>query len=202
VKDTFSEKKSAFARFYKDTGLPPEFLVQDLTITICRTFLLKQTKKRSGYAANKDRKNLATAWHWGFDNMENWPKGVNPFLSVKKFPEERQPRYVPPEEDFWKAYDQAAEGQDKVMLLAFLHLAARRSEVFHLKWQDVDFVNNRVCLWTQKREGGHKEFDWLPMTPDLRQAFLRWREERLKQQTIDKEHIFVCLDQTAFCEDY
>lgn len=62
--------------------------------------------------------------------------------------------------------------------------------------------NNRVCLWTQKREGGHKEFDWRPMTSDLRKVFLGWREERLKQQTIDKEHIFVCLDKTAFCEDY
>jgi hypothetical protein len=29
---------------------------------------------------------------------------------------ERQPRYVPPEEDFWKVYEKA-EGQDKVMLL-------------------------------------------------------------------------------------
>jgi hypothetical protein len=36
-----------------------------------------------GYAANKDRKNLGTAWRWGLDN-KGWPKGVNPFLSVKK----------------------------------------------------------------------------------------------------------------------
>jgi integrase len=115
---------------------------------------LKQTKERSGYAANKDRKNLGTAWRWGFDNMEGWPKGVNPFLSVKKFPEERQPRYVPTEEDFWKVYDQAA-GQDQVMLLTFLHLAARRSEVFRIKWSDVDFTESKICLWTKKREGGH-----------------------------------------------
>jgi integrase len=133
--------------------------------------------------------------------MEGWPKGVNPFLSVKEFPEERQPRYVPSEKDFWKVYDQAV-GQDKVMLLAFLHLAARRSEVFHIKWSDVDFANSRICLWTQKREGGHKEFDWLPMTSDLRQALLQWCEERLKQQTEDKEHVFVCLDETSFCEKY
>ena len=201
VKDTFKEKKAAFALFFKDTGLQREFPVHDLTITICRNFLLKQTKERSGYAANKDRKNLATAWRWGFDNMDGWPKGVNPFLSIKKFLEERQPRYVPPEEDFWKVYDQAV-GQDRVMLLAFLHLAARRSEVFHIKWSDVDFAENRICLWTKKRMGGHKEFDWLPMTSDLRQALLQWSEERLKQQTADKEHVFVCLDETPFCEKY
>ena len=201
AKDTFQEKKAAFALFFKDTGLQREFPVHDLTITICRNYLLKQVKERSGYAANKERKNLATAWRWGFDNMEGWPKGVNPFLSVKKFPEERQPRYVPPEEDFWKVYDQAV-GQDKVMLLSFLHLAARRSEVFHIKWSDVDFINSRICLWTQKRIGGHKEYDWLPMTSDLRQALLQWREERLKQSTEDKEHVFVCLDETPFCVKY
>lgn len=201
AKDTFQEKKAAFARFYKDTELQREFPVHDLTITVCRNYLLKQTKERSGYAANKDRKNLGTAWRWGFDNMEGWPKGVNPFLSVKKFPEVRQPRYVPSEEDFWKVYNQAT-GQDQVMLLAFLHLAARRSEVFRIKWSDVDFKENRICLWTKKREGGHKEYDWLPMTTDLRQALLQWCEERLKQPTDDKEHVFVCLEETYFCREY
>ncbi len=198
---TFKEKKAAFAVFFRDTGLARDFLVENLSVTISRNFLLEQVKKRSGYAANKDRKNLATAWRWGSDNMEGWPKSVNPFLSVRKFPEERRPRYVPPEKDFWKVYDQA-EGQDKVMLLTFLHLAARRSEVFHMKLSDVDFVNNRVCLWTQKREGGHKEYDWLPMTSELRKALLAWSEERLKQKTDDKEHMFVCLDETPFCEKY
>lgn len=201
VSKTFKEKKAAFTMFYKDTGLQRDFPVYDLTITICRNFLLKQVKERSGYAANKERKNLATAWRWGFDNMEGWPKGVNPFLSVKKFPEERQPRCVPSEDDFWKVYNQAV-GQDKVMLLTFLHLAARRSEVFHIKWSGVDFGNNRICLWTQKREGGHKEYDWLPMTSELRKALLQWSEERLRQKTDDKEHVFVCLDKTPFCEEY
>jgi integrase len=201
VGKTFKEKKAAFAIFYGDTGLARDFPVENLSVTICRNFLLEQVKKRSGYAANKDRKNLATAWRWGSDNMEGWPKSVNPFLSIRKFPEERRPRYVPPEKDFWKVYDQA-EGQDKVMLLTFLHLAARRSEVFHMKLSDVDFVNNRVCLWTQKREGGHKEYDWLPMTSELRKALLAWSEERLKQKTDDKEHMFVCLDETPFCEKY
>jgi hypothetical protein len=58
--------------------------------------------------------------------------GPNPCL-VDKMPEERQPRYVPPEEDFWKVFE-IAGGQDKVMLLAFLHSAARRGEIFRLDW--------------------------------------------------------------------
>ena len=198
---TFKEKKTAFARFFKDTGLQKDSQIDNLTLAVCRSFFMKQAKERSGYAANKDRKNLGTAWKWGMENIEGWPKGQNPFLAVKKFPEERKPRYVPPEEDFWKAYENT-DGQDRVMLLTFLHLAARRSEVFRLTWSDLDFSSNRMRLWTQKREGGHKEYDWLPMTSDLREALLNWCQERLKQSTVDKEHVFVCLDENTFCKEY
>ena len=85
-------------------------------------------------------------------------------------PEIRHPRYVPPEEDFWKIYE-VAEGQDKVMLLTFLHLAARRGEIFRLTWADVDFGNDRIRLWTRKRKDGSFEWDLLPMTKELRKPY-------------------------------
>ena len=91
-------------------------------------------------------------------------------------PEERSPRYVPPKDDFWKVFN-LTEGQDRIMLLTFLHLAARRSELFRLKWSDVDFENSRVRLWTRKRKGGALESDWLPMTDELNQALAGWKEE-------------------------
>ena len=198
---TFVEKKAAFTRFFTDTGLTKDSPIESVTITVCRNYLIKQNRERSGNAANKDRKNLGTAWKWGLDYLDQWPKGVNPILSIKKFPEKREPRYVPPEEDFWKVFE-LTEGQDRVMLLCFLHLAARRSELFHLKWSDVDFNNSRVRLYTQKREGGNQEFDWLPMTMELRSTMLKWWEARLAQSTDDKEHVFVCLDNSPFCEEY
>jgi len=40
------------------------------------------------------------------------------------------------------------------------------------------------------------------MTSDLRQVMLQWCEERLKQPTADKEHVFVCLEETPFCREY
>ena len=85
----------------------------------------KEAGGRSGYAANKDRKNLIAAWNWARKYLVGWPK-ENPFTDTEKQQAEQFPRYVPPVEDFWKVYDAAREGQDKLMLLAYLHTAARR----------------------------------------------------------------------------
>ena len=79
----------------------------------------------------------------------------NPF-DIAKMSEVRSPRYVPPLEDFWKVYN-VAEGQDKVMLSACFFLAARRGELFRLKVEDLDFENDKVRLWTKKREDGNSE---------------------------------------------
>lgn len=200
VKSTLEEKKSVFTRFFEEEQISRELPIGELTLTQCRDFLSKQMRERSGYAANKDRKNLGAAWKWGSDNLEWWPGGLNPFLAVKKFPEQRHPRYVPPEEDFRKVYE-ISKGQDKVMLLTFLHLAARRSEVFRLTWADLDFNNKKVRLWTQKREDGHKEYDWLPLTSDLYETLKKWRQKRFGQPPVS-ENVFVCLNETAFCKSY
>ena len=109
-----------------------------------------------GYAANKDRKNLIAAWNWGKMYMNPVLPSHNPCI-VRKLPEVKNPRYVPPISDFWKIYNLLPEGQDKVMLLTFLHTAARRAEIFRLKISDLDFDNNRIRLSTRKRTGGNLE---------------------------------------------
>jgi len=92
----------------------------------------------------KDRKNLVAAWHWGMKYFELVLPAPNPCL-VEKMPEVRSPRYVPPEEDFWCIYDFAKE-QDKIMLLAFLHLGARRGEIFRLTCEALDAETQRWDL--------------------------------------------------------
>jgi integrase len=62
------------------------------------------------------------------------------------------------------------------MLLAYLHLAARRSELLNLKWDDIDFANSRVRLGTRKRLDGTLEYDWLPLTDELFDALLVHRQ--------------------------
>ena len=125
-RQTYVEKLAVMTRTIKRFG--GDTLVADIQVADAMKFLSDQNRTRSGYAANKERKVLVTAWGWGKKYMPGFPDGPCPFQVVDRFPEQRQPRYVPPEDDFW-AVDGVAEGQDRVMLLTFLFLAARRGEI-------------------------------------------------------------------------
>jgi integrase len=208
VTKTYKEKRAAFSRLFEYEPIHSEMPLSELVeselsdTSLARDFLNFQFEERGGNAANKDRKNLATAWNWGQATLRDFPKNlVNPFYSVERYPKVSFPRYVPPEDDFWKVYD-LAEGQDKVMLLFSYHLAARRGETFNAKRSDIDFKNDKIRLWTRKRKGGNLEFDWMPMTQELKAALLSWLEVRMAQPTVDTEHIFICLDKTPFCDQY
>lgn len=171
---TYKEKKSIFKRFFK--MLNPAQSVNALSNEKALAYLDQQFKDRGGNSANKDRKNLATAFKWG-QTFKGMPS-INPFRVVPKYPEKRTPRYVTNEVDFWKVYN-LAERKDQVMLLTFLHLAGRRSEIFRIHRSDVDFEKRQIRLWTRKREGGSMEGDWLPMTDALFELLL----EHLKTQS-------------------
>ena len=209
---TYQEKKAAFERLAEFGAIRADMPVEDIDRFLCAEFFTHQMATRSGNAVNKDRKNLGAAWQWGRDNLRAWPLGENPFLAVAKKPEVRHPRYVPPEDDFWSVYDYVdakavasgddADIQDRVMLLAYLHLAARRSELFKAKWSDVDFSRKSIRLWTRKREGGALECDWLPMTNELFAELKMWAQRRLAHATMDKQHLFVCLSPLPCCDEY
>jgi integrase len=195
---TYKEKKSAFDRLVKVDALRPMTSVDRIDKQLAKEFLANQFRTRSGYAANKDRKNLVTAWRWGVENIPGWPQPTNPFKAVPKFPEIRSPRYVPPEQDFWKVYDVAglpvrgiAGKQDQFMLLTMLHTAGRRKEIFQMVLEDLNFSTNMIRLWTRKRKGGNLEADWIPMTSILRKGLLEWIKIRPIKDT---ENLFVCLD--------
>ena len=191
----YKEKCMVFRFFFKE--IDPATPVHGLKPAHVMNYVVKQKEERSGYAANKDRKNLVAGWNWGMKYLDPPLPGPNPCL-VERMSEIRRPRYVPPEEDFWKIYDKV-EGQDKVMLLTFLHLAARRGEIFRMTWEDVDFTNSRVRLWTRKRQNGTYEYDWLPMTNELRKSLRWWWEHR---QFKESPYVFVCLDDFAYCKEF
>jgi integrase len=172
----YEEKKSVFKRFLKFADVPADIPVDCIEPDAVLGYLDFQATNRSGHAANKDRKHLVAAWNWGF-RYKKLP-AFNPFL-VDRFPEVRQIRYMPPESDFWKVYDTANNEQDKVMLLSYIHLAARRSELFKLKWDDIDFVNKSVRLYTRKRKEGSVESDCLRLSDELYTTLLSFKQKKV-----------------------
>ena len=191
AEETYKEKRSMFRNFFKH--IEPTLPVSELKAAMVMDYLLKQKEQRSGYSANKDRKNLIAAWNWGTMYMNPILPSQNPCI-VRKLPEIRNPRYVPPAEDFWKVYD-ITEGQDRVMLLTFLHTAGRRGKIFRLTLSDLDLENNRIRLSTKKRTGGNLEYDWLPITAELKRELSRWLKNRPLK---NKPHVFMCLEERPF----
>lgn len=166
---TLNEKKFVFRKLF--ASISPETPAADLHKGAALAHFTAQARERSGYAANKDRKNLVAAWSWAAEYLPGFPPR-NPFLT-SRFAEERCARYVPPEKDFWAVFEQAESDQDSLMLLCFLHLAARKQEIFRLRREDVDLSRKQVSLCTKKRKDGSDHWDWLPMTDRLHKAMSR-----------------------------
>ena len=163
------EKKLSFKRALK--VIAPTQVTSKVTPAMALLVMQYIARNVSGYAANKARKNLATAWEWG-KIFHGLPK-ENPFHEVKKFPADSKPRYVPPEEDFWKVYDACEDSRDKTLLLFLLHTGARIQEAFRLVWPDVDFERQQVRLGTRKTASGGMEYAWVPMTNELAGALAK-----------------------------
>ena len=168
----FNEKKNVFRllviRFGADT--PVSTLTPGLVLGYCQ----KELKKRSGHSVNKDLKNLQAAYNWGM-KYHDFPE-PNPFQKVDRLPQDQQVRYVPPERDFWAVYN-VATGQDRVLLHAFLFTAARRGELYKLRWSDVDFEGRLIRLGTRKRKNGSLEYEQIPMMDELCEVLQVHKEE-------------------------
>lgn len=193
---TYQEKAKAFREFFAKVN--PKLSPEDLHPGVVLGHFQGQAETRSGNAANKDRKNLIAGWNWAGKYIKGWPKNMaNPFTEADKQDQEAYPRYIPSEKDFYAVFDRS-EGQDRIMLLAYLHTAARRSEIFRLTWEDIDFERHMIRLWTRKRKGG-LEFDWITMTGELQEALEWWQEHRTFPEA---KHVFLCEEETPFCVDY
>ncbi|BEQ16170.1 tyrosine-type recombinase/integrase [Desulfoferula mesophila] len=169
---TLREKRDIFRLFFK--FFDPVGVTTEIQAGDALDFLNSVFARKGGNEANKARKNLLAAWNWGVEYRDFPVK--NPFKAVKKFPHDVEPHYVPLLEDFIKVLD-VAEGQDKVILLTFLHTGGRKSEVYNLRWEDVDLDKDepRIRLKTRKTKDGSLESVWLPMNDELRTALLAHR---------------------------
>jgi integrase len=185
------KKKAVFKRFYQylnKKNFDQYSDISKITITLCFEYLQTQFTERSGYAANKDRKNLSASYSW-IKKYIDYNIKDNPFEYIEKFPEIKTKKYVPPVKDFWKVYNTCNNQQDKLMLLTYLYTAGRRNEIFQLTWNDIDFDQNTISLNTRKRKQGNLEIDQIPLHDNLKNPLLQWKQD----QPIKNDYVFICI---------
>ena len=184
VHKTYLGKAKAFRLLAECKEISPEMPVKNISPAIALMFLTQQFEQRGGTAANNYRKDLHAAWEWGIDYL-GMPL-VNPFHRIKKFANRKRPRVVPSLDDFWKVYEKAESGPDRGMLLLYLQTAARKSELFRLKWADVDFENNRIRLISRKNKTAEWTTRHVFMTEDAKTLLTQQKEK-----TGTYEHVFI-----------
>ena len=183
VPTTFRRKRDGFKRFIgylaKTDGFAPGMPVEAFGRPEARLYLAMQRDQRGPNCSNKERKTLTTAWKWGAEYLDGFPRDqADPFRNCQRYAEIRTPRYIPTEEDFWKVYAVAPK-REQMLLTCYLNLAARKSELLRLRWDDdVDFARNTVTLATRKTRTGEIKRVAMPMNAEVREAMLWLWENR------------------------
>ena len=153
---TLSYRKTVFRRFLQHTGNVQADL---LTAGQVEDYLLTRP---TNHNFNKDRIEIHRLFSWAH-RRQMVP--ANPVYLVEKLSVDRAQKVIPTPEGMAKML--LAAGPDRPLLLVLFHTMARIDEILRLKWEDVNFQEKAVRLWTRKRRGGNWEFDWLPMNEDL-----------------------------------
>ena len=165
---TVDEKRYCLERFYKTTG---DIAVTDVTPPMVLEFVNDRSKTQSPNAANKDRKNLRAFYSWV---QEMYGIMYDPTAPIKKKPHEKKPRRLIPIQDILKVI-MAAQGHDRVLIGAYWHTGARKSEVLRWTWaDDINFEERWVRLGTRKNRTGEMSYEKLWMNEDL-YKLLKWQ---------------------------
>ena len=190
IRITFSQVSTRYledcqARFQKNTWRQKAFVYRNFLIFINedppadsipkQTFVeyLKYRRTKNGNcAANRDLKEFKALFNWCI-RQELLFK--NPCINIQDYPEEFKVKYIPTAEDINRII-LVAEPNDMDLIQTLRHTAGRISEVLNLTWEDINFEQRWVRLWTRKRRGGELHEDKLPMTGTLYGILkYRWR---------------------------
>jgi len=144
-----------------------------------RNYLLKRLRQTSAFTANKELRYLRATFNFAMHPTRDWITH-NPTRGIDFFPVERKIKYVPPKEDVLRVILAADPGtQDYLWTIALT--MGRMSEINRLTWQDVDFQNRSVVLYTRKKKGGNLTPRRLPMMGRLYDLLWRRYQSRNKK---------------------
>jgi integrase len=150
-------------------------LCGEISVDDIQRFVLKRCRV-SNYTANKEIRYLRAMFNFG---VKNRYIAGNPTTGVEFLPVEKKVKYIPSQEDIDKVISVATvDVQD--YLWTIRDTLGRMSEINRLTWDDVDFKQLTVTLYTRKKRGGHLTPRKVPMTLRLHNILKRRHAERKK----------------------
>ncbi|SHK34680.1 Site-specific recombinase XerD [Desulfatibacillum alkenivorans DSM 16219] len=186
-KKTLQEKTYCLRRFYEFTG---DVQVMDISPPQVLEFLNARAKAQSNGAANKDRKNIKAFYRW---IQEIYGVMHDPTGPIRKKAHTKKDRRLIPIADILKVM-MLAQGQDRVLLGAYWHTGARKSEVFRWTWaDDINFEERWVRLGTKKSRDGSMVYERIWMNNDL-YSLLQWQ---WKNRLPSSPYVFCNMDESS-----
>jgi len=175
-KNTWRQKAHVYRSFIQSLGpkVNPPFTA--ITRQMIMDYLSTVHQKKNAKTANRHLRDLNALFSWVRDEIAG-PGFESPTDKIKKFPEDPYRRYVPPIQDIAKL-KLAADRDELDFIETLYHAVGRKSEVTRLTWEDVNFEQKWVCLWTRKRRGGGLEPQYKPMNDTLYGVLKRRWENR------------------------
>jgi integrase len=158
-----------------------KFTCSKITLAMVERFIIER-RQVSEYTANKELRPLRATFN--FAKKKGLFSG-NPTEGVDFFPEDEKVKYIPPPEDIDKIIA-LADPETQDYLTAIRDTMARVNEINNLTWNDIDFEERYVVLFTRKKRGGHRAARKVPMTQRLYDILRRRFAERLE----DKPWVF------------
>ncbi len=174
--DTYQEKKRVSKRVMEQWGIDTP--IQSVNAEMVLEYLELQRTQRSANAANKDRKNLLSMWTWGKRYLSIL---FNPISLCETFPHDVAPQYTPPIEDVLRILA-VADRQERIFLDCYLQTGARRSEIMHLIWEDINFDKRTIRLWSRKSKDGSRKYRVLDLSDELYNSlWWHWNNRKFKR---------------------
>jgi integrase len=134
----------------------------EISPDMIETYMIKRSKV-SAHTANKDLRYLRALFNFGL--QRKWCS-VNPTQEIAFFPVEKKMRYIPSKEDISKVI-MVASPSVKAYLRTLRETMGRMGEINRMTWEDVNFEERCVVLYTRKKRGGHLTPRKVPMTNKL-----------------------------------
>lgn len=156
-------------------GLWGDLLCSQITSGMVASHLEKRKKKVSEFTANKDRRYLRAVFRFGILTLRC--KLDDPTFGIPPYQESKEPMYIPSVADLDKVIAVAGPA-DKDYLLVVRETVGRVGEINQFRWQDVDFNDLTVTLYTRKTRGGNRVPRNLAMTERLYEVLERLYSKR------------------------